>query len=51
MTCRCEPDLDETRFARRCDYCGTTYADARCEHDAYQQPCPECAVSPVAQLA
>ncbi len=48
-TCACEPYLDDTRYARVCDYCGTESGSVRCIHDARQEPCPECDVLPVPQ--
>jgi hypothetical protein len=45
------PDLDETRFSRECDYCGTCYASVRCVHQRHQEPCPHCDVMPQVQFA
>ena len=47
--CGCEPDLDDSEFARVCDYCGLEHGSVRCLHDAVQEPCPECDVLPVPQ--
>lgn len=48
--CDCEPDLGPHSYARVCDYCGTSFAGARCVHHPVQAPCPECDVLPVPQL-
>lgn len=49
-TCTCVPDVDELRYSRECDYCGTASASPHCVHDQRQDPCPECDVVPVPQL-
>ena len=51
MQCGCGPDVDDDLFSRDCDYCGRTFASTRCEHDVHQEPCPDCSVLPVPQLA
>lgn len=49
--CDCEPDLGATPYSRTCDYCGTTSSSHHCIHDARQDPCSQCDVVPIAQLA
>jgi hypothetical protein len=49
--CTCEPDLDDTHYARDCDYCATVSGSVYCIHDNRQDPCPECDVLPVVQLS
>lgn len=46
--CTCEFDYPEPdgepswHYTRACRMCGTTWGALHCEHDGYQNPCPDC---------
>lgn len=54
MQCNCEfsiyddGDTEESfHYKRKCTFCGHKWYGLHCEHDGYQNPCPNCFKKPI----